>query len=280
MKKQALGKGLEAFLTEDYGILKEDRYAEIDIEKLKPNPLQPRQSFDPESIDDLAQSIREAGVLQPVVAVADNDEYKIIVGERRWRAAQKAGLEKIPVLIRKLDEPKQIEAALIENIQREDLNPLEIARAYQKMVDELHYTQAEIAEKVGMDRASVANYLRLLKLPERIQSYLGDGSISMGHARALIPLENEESQEYIAQEIVKKRLSVREVEKRINGLKKKPHMPIKTPPDPDLLALEEDLIKLLGTKVSISGTQEKGVIKVRYFSMEDLDRIYETIKGE
>lgn len=280
MKKQALGKGLKAYLTEDYGIFKEDRYAEIEIEKIKPNPLQPRQKFNQESIAELAQSIKEAGVLQPVVVVPDNDSYKIIVGERRWRASQKAGLSRIPALIRKLDEHKQIEAALIENIQREDLNPLEIALAYKKMVDELQYTQAEIAEKVGMDRASVTNYLRLLKLPDKIKGYLGEGTISMGHARALIPLDDQDTQEFIALEIVKKTLSVREVEKMINSIKKKPPAPKKPDPDPDLAALEEELIKLLGTKASISGTQEKGVIKVYYYSLEELNRIYDTIKGD
>ncbi|MCK4336910.1 MAG: ParB/RepB/Spo0J family partition protein, partial [Candidatus Aminicenantes bacterium] len=138
MKKQALGKGLKAFLSDDYGILKEERYAEIDIELIKPNPLQPRKFFDPKTLGELADSIKESGLLQPIIVIPENDQYKIIVGERRWRAAQQAGLEKIPVLIRNLEEEKQIEASLIENIQREDLNPLEIAHAFQKMIDVLH----------------------------------------------------------------------------------------------------------------------------------------------
>ncbi|MFW6160294.1 MAG: ParB/RepB/Spo0J family partition protein, partial [Acidobacteriota bacterium] len=184
MKKKALGKGLKAFLPEDYGILKEDRFVEMELENLKPNPLQPRTSFDQGSIEELARSIKETGVLQPLVVVPskDDDRFTIIVGERRWRAAQKIGLQKIPVIIRNLNRAQQLEASLIENLQREDLNPLEIANAYQKMMEELGYTQQETADKVGKDRASVANYLRLLKLPEEVKEHLAQGRISMGHA--------------------------------------------------------------------------------------------------
>ncbi len=280
MKKQALGKGLKAFLSDDYGIFKEDRYAEIDIELIKPNPLQPRKFFDPKTLGELVDSIKESGLLQPIIVIPENDQYKIIVGERRWRAAQQAGLEKIPVLIRNLEEEKQIEVSLTENIQREDLNPLEIAQAFQKMIDLLHYSQAEVAEKVGKDRASVTNYIRLLKLPEEVKNLLADRSISMGHARALISVEDPDIQKRIAEQVAEKSLSVRDVEKMINNLKTQDRDRIPQEPDPDLLALEEELMKILGTKTSISGSQIKGLIKIHFYSLEDLNRIYEIIKGE
>lgn len=279
MKKQALGKGLKAFLPEDYGILKEERFLELDIEQLKPNPLQPRLKFNPDSINELANSIKETGVLQPILVTPEKGYYKIIVGERRWRAAQKIGFKKIPVLIRSMTQEKQFEASLIENLQREDLNPLEIALAYQNMIGKLNCTQQEVAEKVSKDRASVANYIRLLKLPQEIQDMLADGTLSMGHARALISLEDPESQISIANQIVKKDLSVRDVEKMINKLKQKPEEKQGRPVDPDLLALQEEFLKALGTKVSISGNQDKGVIKIHYYSIDDLNRIYEKIKG-
>lgn len=279
MKKKALGKGLKAFIPEEYGILKEERYADLDIDQLKPNPLQPRLKFSQESIGELALSIKESGVLQPIVVAPEENYYRIIVGERRWRAAQKVGLKKIPVLIRTIPKEKQLESSLIENLQREDLNPLEIALAYQKMIREWHYTQHEVAQKVGKDRSSVTNYLRLLKLPKEIQDHLAAGKISMGHARALISLENSELQISLCRRIVQENLPVRHVEKMIYKLKQKPSSQKSVKIDPDLMVLQEEFLKILGTKVSISGTQNKGVIKVYYFSMDDLNRIYEKIKG-
>lgn len=279
MKKKALGKGLKAFIPEEYGILKEERYADLDIDQLKPNPLQPRLKFSQESIEELARSIKESGVLQPIIVVPEDNYYRIIVGERRWRAAQRIGLKKIPVLIRTMPKEKQLEFSLTENLQREDLNPLEIALAYQKLIRELNYTQQEVAQKVGKDRTSVTNYLRLLKLPKEIQDYLGVGKISMGHARALISLENPELQISLSRQIVQRNLSVRDVEKMIHKLKPRPSARKSSVTDPDLMALQEELLKILGTKVSISGTHYKGVIKVYYFSMDDLNRIYEKIKG-
>jgi len=279
MKKRALGKGLEAFLPEQYGILKEERYTELEISQLRPNPEQPRTKFDPVALEELARSIQDTGVLQPVVVVPEKDHYKIIVGERRWRAAQKAGLSKIPALIRTMTQVQQYEATLIENLQREDLNPMEIAVAYQKISDDLGFTQQEIADRVGKDRASVANYIRLLKLPAEIQAMLIDNSISMGHARALITLENPDLQLALAHQINKKGLSVRDIEAQIAKPKRTSPESPKSPQDPDLLALQEALLKLLGTKVAISGKSEKGVIKIHYYSLEELNRIYEQIKG-
>lgn len=278
MTKKALGKGLKAFIPEEYGILKEERYAELDIEKLKPSTLQPRLRFNDDSIDELASSIKESGVLQPVLVVPEGNHFTIIVGERRWRAAQKIGLKKIPSIIRKMPKAQQLETSLVENLQREDLNPLEVALAYQKLTQELNYTQQEIADKVGKDRASVANYLRLLNLPKEIQDYLAEEKISMGHARALLALENTKAQLSMARQVVQNQLSVRQVEQTIQKLKPGPKAEKHRPPDPDLMALQEELVRLLGTKVSISGSQDRGVIKIHYFSTDELNQIYEKIK--
>jgi len=280
MKKQALGKGLKAFLPEEYGILKEERFTELDLDQIKPNPAQPRRRFDPSSLAELAASIKTTGVLQPVVVVPENGYYKIIVGERRWRAAQKAGLKKIPALIRNFTRIQQHEASLIENLQREDLNPIEIAQAYQKLIQDLHYTQQDLAEKVGKDRTSVANYLRLLKLPPEVQDMLRQGQLSMGHARALIPLEDPHLQISTARQISKNKLSVRAVEKLSLKLKASPPKPPRPAADPDLLSVQENLLRSLGSKVNISGNQSKGVIKIYYYSLDELNDIYDKIKGE
>lgn len=279
MMKKALGKGLGVFLPDDYGILKDERYAELDIEDISPNPLQPRMRFEQSSIEELARSMRESGVIQPILVVPEGETYKIIVGERRWRAAQKAGLKKIPVLIRQIPKERQLEISLVENLHREDLNPLEIAHVYQKLIRELDYTQEEIAARVGKDRTSVSNYLRLLNLPEAVQNYLSENKISMGHARALLALEDAESQIALAREIVHQSLTVRDVERLISRHKGQRPTARKAEADADLRAVEEDLVKALGTKVTIAGNRKKGTIKISYFSLDDLNRIYGKIKG-
>jgi ParB family chromosome partitioning protein len=279
MKKRALGKGLKAFLPEDYGILKDEKFIDVDVEDLRPNPLQPRKDFDPQSLAELANSIKETGVLQPLIVVPEGNLYRIVVGERRWRAAQKIGMTKVPAIVRHLSEKDQIEASLVENLQRKDLNPIEIAHAYQKLIEELHYTQEEVAERVGKDRTSVANSLRLLKLPAMVQKMVAEGKISMGHARALITLDKPDQQIFISHLIVEKNLSVRDIENMM-AEKRRPVLPKpQKEMDPDLLALQDEMVKILGTKVSISGNDEKGVIKLFYFSLEDLNRIFEKIKG-
>jgi len=279
MNKKALGKGLGAFIPDEFSILKDERFAELDLEDVKPNPFQPRMKFDDQTIDELAQSIRETGIVQPVIVTPETDHYKIIVGERRWRAAQKAGLRKIPVLIRNIPKEKQLEVSLIENIHREELNALEIAYAYQKLIDDLGYAQHELADKVGKDRSSVTNYLRLLKLPQEIQDRLGAGDISMGHARALLALEETATQLYACRQIIDRGLSVRNTEALVNRLKKKAPRTQRSLADPDLHALQEEMLKILGTKVLVAGTRAKGVVKIYYFSLDDLNRIYERVKG-
>ncbi len=279
MNKKALGKGLGAFIPDEFSILKDESFAELDLEDVKPNPFQPRMKFDDQTIDELAQSIKETGIVQPVIVTPEDDHYKIIVGERRWRAAQKAGLRKIPVLIRNIPKEKQLEVSLIENIHREELNALEIAHAYQRLIDDLGYAQHELADKVGKDRSSVTNYLRLLKLPQEIQDRLGAGDISMGHARALLALEETATQLYACRQIIDRGLSVRNTEALVNRLKKKAPRTQRSLADPDLHALQEEMLKILGTKVLVAGTRAKGVVKIYYFSLDDLNRIYERVKG-
>jgi len=278
MTKKALGKGLGAFIPESYGVIKDERYAEIDIDKLRPNPAQPRSRFDERAIGELAGSMKESGVLQPIIVVPEDDHYLIIVGERRWRAARKAGLRRIPVLVRHIAKEQQLEISLLENLHREDLGPLEVAVAYQRMIQELGYTQDQVAEKVGKDRTSVTNYLRLLKLPKEVQDHLGEGRISMGHARALLSLEMAEEQLSLARKIINGGLSVRDVEELIGIRKIKPKDKKRRPADADLMAVQEELIRVLGTKVVISGRASAGVIKIHYFSLDELNRLYDLIK--
>jgi ParB family transcriptional regulator, chromosome partitioning protein len=279
MSKKALGKGLGAFIPDEFSILKDERFAELEVEDVKPNPFQPRLKFDDKTIDELAQSIRETGIVQPVIVAPEDDHYKIIVGERRWRAAQRAGLRKIPVLIRNIPKEKQLEVSLIENIHREELNALEIAHAYQRLIDDHGYAQGELADKVGKDRTSVTNYIRLLKLPAEIQDRLMDGAISMGHARALLALEEQSAQLYACRQVIDRGLSVRNTEALVNRLKKKAPRAQRSLADPDLHALQEEMLKALGTKVVVSGNRNKGVLKIYYFSLDDLNRIYDRIKG-
>lgn len=279
MKKQALGKGIHAFIPEEYGILKDERLADVPIGQVKPNPAQPRKRFDEAAIAELANSIKSSGVLQPIVVVPEGDHYKIIIGERRWRAAQSAGLQKVPVLIRNIPKSQQVEISLVENLQREDLNPIEVARAYERLIAEMGLTQQEIADKVGRDRSSVANTLRLLKLPPDVQEKLAANKISMGHARALLALEDPDRQSSLAKQIVAKNLSVREVESLVQGRKKRASPGKRTGFDADLQALEEELIRIMGTKVSISGNRQRGLVKIFYFSLDELNRIHDHIKG-
>jgi ParB family chromosome partitioning protein len=277
--KKALGKGIKAFIPEEYGILKEESYTELEVDELRPSPLQPRMRFDEKGIEELAQSIRKAGVLQPIIVIPEGEQFKILIGERRWRAAQKAGLRKVPVLIRNIPKEQQLEVSLVENLQREELNPIEIALAYKRLTEELGYTQEEVAEKVGKDRASVANFLRLLKLPSEIQESIQDGKISMGHAKILLSVEDSKAQLDLVKRIVQKGLSVRATENLVAKFNKQLSPSRKRNPDPNLEAVQEELLKALGTKVAISGNQKKGIINIFYYSLDELNRISEFIKG-
>ena len=253
----------------------------IPLEKLLPNPSQPRKNYDAAELEELAASIRQQGVIQPVIAEETGDgNYTIIAGERRTRAARIAGLKEIPVVLRNYSEEKRVEVSLIENIQRTDLNPIEEAAAYKQLLDINGLSQDEAAARVGKNRATVANALRLLKLPAVMQESLRNGELTPGHARAILSISSAKEQELLYQEIIKKGISVREAEKRAAALteqKKKPQKPALPNRAPELVEMEEKFIARLGTKVVVNGDLNKGIIEVNYYSMDDLDRLYEIL---
>jgi len=269
--KTALGKGLEALIPE-----RGEELVYLDINRVLPGEQQPRKSFRDESLKELAASIKERGVLQPVIVSRVGDgSFRLVTGERRWRASALAGLKKIPALIRDVASKDSLEIALIENIQREDLNPIETADAFKRLMADFKLTQEELSEKVGKDRATIANYLRLLKLPAEIKSLISVGSLSMGHAKALLTIEGRAHQLEVARKIIKRGLSVREAE----ALSKRPSRPkkVKLHRDPQILSLEERLIKSLGTKVRIHHKGKRGEIEIEYYSLDELDRLLEIL---
>lgn len=270
----ALGRGLEALIPER-GL----EVIAVDIKKIVPNPHQPRKNFKDTSLKELAQSIKAKGVLQPIVVSKNSDgSYSIIAGERRWRAAAFAGLEKIPAVIKKADQKDSLEIALIENIQREDLNPLEMASAFEYLLSTYNLTQDELSDKVGKDRATIANYLRLLKLPDEIKRLLSEEKLSMGHAKALLGVEQRQRQIDIARAIVSNSLNVREVENHIRDFEKqKPRKRKEDPVDPNVKDIEDKLRDHLGTKVKITHRGKKGKIEIEYYSLEELDRLLDII---
>ena len=282
-----LGKGLESLLAdsnfEEETEVKKSNATEIliDINKLKPNPFQPRTEFSPDALEELSESIKIHGIIQPILAeAAENGEYYIIAGERRTRAAQLAGLTQVPVILRNFNDEKKLEVALIENIQRENLNPMEEAKAYQRIMQLENIGQEEAAKKVGKNRSTVANALRLLKLPEDMQNALAAGTISAGHARALLSVNNPSDMRILFARMTGSGMSVREAEQyasELNGNTKKENTKpkeTKTPKDPDLAFIEQQFIDALGTKVSLKGNMQRGSIQIEYFSKDDLDRLY------
>ena len=270
--KTALGKGLNALIPE-----KGDEILNLDINRIHPGAYQPRKSFNESSLKELSDSIREKGVLQPVLVSRTGDgTFNLIAGERRWRAASLAGLKKIPAMIKNVASRDAFEMALIENIQREDLNPVETAEAFNRLMTDFGLTQEELSAKVGKERATVANYVRLLKLPDEIKALLYDGSLSMGHARALLSIEGRSAQVAAAKRIIKAGMSVREAE----SLSKKAAAPVKAKPlkDAQIASLEEKLIQQLGTKTRIIHKGKKGGrIEIDYYSLDELDRILEIL---
>jgi len=253
---------------------------QIDIDKILPNRSQPREQFDQEALDQLAASLKSQGVLQPVVVRPSGDgEYELIAGERRWRAAQIAGLLKIPAIVREAEEGRMLELALVENLQREGLNPMEEARAYQALTDKLGLTQQEIAERVGKQRTTVANALRLLNLPSDIQDEVRSGRLSAGHARALVALANAKAQTELARRITRESLSVRSVEKIVARAAREEKRPTAEPVDrdPNVIAAEEELQRAIGTKVRIVTAKKGGRIELHFFSDEELERVYQIL---
>ena len=273
--KTALGKGLEALLPE-----RGEEVIKIDIEKILPNEQQPRKVFDNEALKDLSASIKEKGVLQPVIVSRVGDgTFRLIAGERRWRAAHAAGLKKIPALIKEVSSQDSLEIALIENIQREDLNPLETAEALSRLSIDYNITQEALSRRVGKDRATIANYLRILKLPDEIKSFIYSNSLSLGHAKAILAIDGEQKKVEAAREIVKGGLSVRATEalsKKLAG-PSQPKVKKKQDKLPEVADLENRLTQALGTKVRIHHKDKRGQIEIEYYSLDELDRLLEVL---
>jgi ParB family chromosome partitioning protein len=275
VKKTGLGKGIGALLRVEPE-KEQTSYFICPIEEIKPNRAQPRKTFTSEKLEELAASIREKGIIQPLVVVRKSDHYEIIAGERRWRAAQKAGLHEVPVVIQDVSENTALEMALIENIQREDLNAIEEAQAYRSLIEKIDLSQDELAKRVGKDRSTVANSLRLLKLPDDIQRDIISEKISMGHARALLALDQPELQRRAREEILKKQLSVRGAEALVKRLKNPQPKKVKVQ-QRELVDLVEQLKKRFQTKVEIKSGGRCGKIEISYSGREELSRLVELL---
>jgi ParB family transcriptional regulator, chromosome partitioning protein len=276
---KGLGKGLNAFFNME--VEKEETVKEIDIKELRPNPYQPRKVFQKEAIEELKNSIVEHGILQPIILRKTIKGFEIVVGERRFRAAKEAGLETVPAVVRELTEQQMMELAVLENLQREDLNPIEEGAAYQTLIEKLGVTQEELAKRLGKSRPHLANHIRLLSLPPKIQELISNGKITMGHGRALLGLRQKDKLPAIAEKTLKEGLNVRQLEQLIQQLNetvpretKKKHEPNK---DIFIRDRENHLRERFGTTVNIKQTKNKGKIEIEFFSNEDLERILELI---
>ena len=280
-----MGRGLSALISTDLPPAEGDEIREIEIDLIRPGHQQPRTTFDQAKLDELAQSIRTSGIIQPLLVRPRGGLFELVAGERRWRAAQLAGLPRIPAIIREIPDDKLLELALIENIQRQELNPIEEANAYKRLIESLNLTQEEVAQRVGRDRTFVTNYLRILKLPSEIQELLETEKLSFGHARALLGLSDVIMQRRYAQKIVKNNWSVRETERRIkHAPENKPAVAkqISKQGDPNVRAAEARLRRHLGTQVQIVPARAgaAGKIEIEYYSALDLDRLYSIIMSE
>ena len=271
-ERRGLGKGLEALIPSTPGV------TEVDVDSIVPNPRQPRQAIDPQSLEDLAISIREQGVVQPLVVTEVEGGYQLLVGERRWRASKLAGLDAVPVVVRDVTPQQMLELALVENLQREDLNPLETASAYQQLVEEFAMTQQQVADKVGKNRVTVTNTLRLLKLPMEVKDALLQGQITEGHARAMLRLQSERAQLDVLKAVLKSGLNVRQTEELVRRMSKEPKPKtsvVERPPEEK--ALEDKFRQALGTKVSLTSGGKGGKLVIYYYSEEELQAIYDLI---
>lgn len=289
--KKGLGKGLDSLITDKVSkpVKPRSEHAAdavmIDIKKVEPNREQPRKKFDEDALIELSESIKQFGVLQPLLCQERDDYYEIIAGERRWRAAKIAGIKEVPVIIKKLSEQEIMEISLIENLQREDLNPIEEALAYKRLIDEFKLKQDEVAERVSKSRTAVTNAMRLLKLNEKVQQMVIDEMLTTGHARALLGIEDQDIQYVLAQQIFDQKLSVRDTEKLVKSMQNEKKGKKKEPEklDSKLLAiysdLEEQMKKIMGTKVLInSKNSNSGKIEIEYYSQDELDRIIDLIR--
>jgi ParB family transcriptional regulator, chromosome partitioning protein len=282
MKRQALGKGLSSLIPEAPAAQSEAGFLLLDVDRIAPSPFQPRTDFT--GLEGLVESIRENGIVQPVVVRQEGEKYELIAGERRWRAAQLAGVMKIPAVVRTVGEDRILELALVENIQRKDLNPMEEAKAYDLLLTQMKLSQADIAQRVGRDRSTIANSLRLLKLPERLQRMLQSGTLSFGHAKAIMAISDAETQIRVAEEVLLRLMSVRQTEAYVNRWLEKPEPTVAAEvaagqgaEDPNVRAAEAKLRELLGTKVRIVRKGARGRIEIEFYSDEELDRLYTVI---
>lgn len=283
-KRSGLGKGLDA-LFPDIGVdeqTAEKDYFECGVDQIRPNPFQPRREFSEDEMAELTESIRIRGVLQPLLVRSAGDGYELIAGERRLRAAREAGLPTVPVVVRPFRDAELLELSIIENIQREDLNPMEEAEAYQRLLTEFELTQEQVADRVGKSRSAVANFLRLNHLPEEIKAGLREKGLSMGHARALLGAENAAIQRKAWQQVKDQQLTVRQTEKliqRLNAAKDAPPKPAR-PEDIHFASIEDDLGRYFGTKVAVKRRGKKGKVEIEFYGDEDLDRLLSLLKTE
>lgn len=278
MKKNGLGKGLGALIREnEQDVTSSAAVTELKITELEANQNQPRRFFDDQALQELSGSIKEHGVVQPIIVRKLDDNYQIVAGERRWRAARLAGLKTVPVVIKDYSNVQVMEIALIENLQRQDLNSIEEALAYKSLIEEHDMTQEDISEKIGKSRSAIANTLRLLNLPQEIRDMVVHGKISAGHARALLAIEDKKKQLEIAQKIIEQQLNVRDIEKLVMQ-KDKTDKIKENRKDVEIVELEEQLKKTFATKVSIIHKKNKGKIEIEYYSNDDLERILELLQ--
>jgi ParB family chromosome partitioning protein len=276
-KKLALGRGLDALLPEIKGVEGSSReYFQCDIEQIRPNRYQPRIRFADTELEELSRSIKEQGVLQPLLVRKDKNGYELATGERRLRAAKMAGLQQVPVVLKNISDSDLLEMSIVENIQREDLNPMEEAEAYHRLIAEFELTQDRVAARVGKSRSAVANFLRLRQLPEQIQTSIRDGSLSMGHARTILGADSSAQQRAVWQTVVSKKLSVRETELLIKRLKAEKKKPKKSSSDSNEIYFSDvadNLSRYFGTRVQIKNRGKRGKIEIEFYSNEDLDRL-------
>ncbi|MGD6967779.1 ParB/RepB/Spo0J family partition protein [Rossellomorea vietnamensis] len=275
---KGLGKGINALFA-NVDAEKEESVQEISLKELRPNPYQPRKVFEPEAIEELKESILEHGILQPIIARKSIKGFEIVVGERRYRAAKEAKLDKVPVVVRELTDKQMMELAVLENLQREDLSPIEEGNAYQLLMDKLDLTQEQLAKRLGKSRPHIANHIRLLSLPVQIQQLIIDNKITMGHGRALLGLRKKEKLQQVVDKIIKESLNVRQLEKLIHELNENVSRETKKPEKKDVFIKEQETIlrERFGTNVSIKQSKKKGKIEFEFFSKEDLDRILEML---
>ncbi|HQD69956.1 MAG TPA: ParB/RepB/Spo0J family partition protein [Limnochordia bacterium] len=276
MSRQALGKGLRSLIPQS-DTLNRNLVSQIEVDKITANPFQPRKHFDQEKLEELAESIKNHGVLEPIIVRRAGGEYQIVIGERRWRACQLAGLATVPAVVKELSDREMTEMALIENLQREDLNAIEEAEGYQILIDEFSLTQEEVARSVGRKRSSVANALRLLSLEPQIKQMVAEGRLSRGHAKVLLSVNPGKQRMSLAQKVVEEDLSVRQLEKLIQQ-KPKPGKD-KACRDPEVQMVQDELQRLLGTKVRVTYKRGKGKIEIEYYSDDELERIIELLRG-